>query len=199
MSTAEPPGLLNVSAQTLPDPSDPLGIDIAISAGGDLVVTGAGALAVSAGPENAIQALVLRLRSSPGDLTLHPDYGSQFNEHAVGQRDDPMLVLGLASAELDQLISTDRRFIGVGNVQVIPQPTARGLAYSVSCDLQLTTGVGIQVADLTDPRVSTVLDPTFTDVAPTAIDPLDYTTVSQQEYDTLSDIDEQQALINDLT
>jgi hypothetical protein len=188
----------------LPDPGDPLGVDVMLDATGDFLITGAGCLAITAGPENCVQALMLRMRTSPGDLPLHPDYGSQFNE-AVGHKDDAVMMLGVATADLANLISTDRRFIGVGNVKVRPEETQRGLAYAVSCDLYLTTDAGIEVASLADPRVSSVIDPTFTNVEPYAIDPmdvplsgdpLDYTTIGSQEYDTLADIDATQSMLN---
>jgi hypothetical protein len=188
----------------LPDPGDPLGIDVMLDATGDFVITGAGCLAICAGPENCIQALTLRMRTSRGDLMLHPDYGSQFNE-TVGHKDDPVLMLGVATADLANLIATDRRFIGVGNVNVAPHETQRGLVYTVSCDVYLTTDASIEVASLADPRVSSVIDPTYTDVEPYAIDPLDvplsgdpldFTTIGQQEYDTLADIDATQSMLN---
>ena len=187
----------NVQPQTLPPPPDPLGIDIMFTPEGDIAINPWGDIALVSGPDNAIQALLLRIRSSPGDLPLHPGYGSQFNEAGVGMKWNPDAVFGLATSELAQIISSDRRFIGVGNLQVTPIETATGLATSVSCDLYLTNGVTVGVANLSEPRISGISDPSYGDVSPYTVDPLDYTTIGSAEFDTLADIDEQQALLND--
>jgi hypothetical protein len=189
---------------SLPIINDPYGVDLLISPSGDLQVGPHGGLSTITGAYNCAQALAMRMKTTPGDLPLHPDYGSRFNSGVVGGKSDFTALTALASAELARLCKADSRFLGVTNVKVVPlnpsSPTPAESA-SVTATLQLSAGQSLSVADLLNPSVSEVVDPGYTDVVPSSqtVDPLDYVALDQAEADTLQNINNLQSLIADLT
>lgn len=92
--------------------------DVALDDRGDLVITGAGDLAVIDGPRNAAQALLWRLRTQRGELPLHPAYGSLLAQRLVGIKVDLALTRAQAALELREMVAADARFALVTNIDV---------------------------------------------------------------------------------
>lgn len=134
------------------DNTDPYGIDVRLGDDGDLVVDRAGGLVFVGGAENVAHALTLRLKTAPGDLALHPDYGSTLPE-LVGAKQDPGIVEAQARGIGRAIVEEDRRFLGIGKVQATrlgPGATA------VRMEVQLSDGTRLNVADATDVRLDEI-------------------------------------------
>lgn len=89
---------------------DGYGTDFALSPAGDLIVTPSGDVAALSGPLNAGQAMLNRLRTTPGELPLHPDYGSSVMELIGTKQLDESLAAAHVTNDLRTLVNADRRF-----------------------------------------------------------------------------------------
>lgn len=186
---------------------DPYGVDLAMTAAGDLNLTGTGDLAIVDGPFNCAQAMFLRLNTSRGDLPLHPDYGSLLQTVLVGSKAQLAPVLAEVSTELQTLLANDPRFADAEIVNA-QSPATSGSTYGansaqVSVLATLATGEQVTLESVADPSPSDVSLPQLTDPS---IDPTvneDAITLAEyfadtSELDTLNDINLTQTLVNDL-
>lgn len=154
---------------------DPYGIDIALDAYGDVVVWPNGALGTVTGPDTCVQALRVRMLTLPGELTLHPEYGSTFPA-LVGRKLDVDVLATEASNEVRRVVQADSRFLAGQNVEahsVDGMPTAARVALEVV----LAGGERIIVEDLAEPGID----------SPVEVDDVDLDDV---DLDALSDGDE---------
>jgi hypothetical protein len=140
------------------DVPDPYGIDLAIDATGDVIVTPSGAIATVDGPQNCVQALVARMLTGPGELTQHPEYGSTFKE-LVGSKFSLPIIQGAAANEVRQIVDEDPRFLAGQNITAEPIAGAPTSA-RVSLELLLTGGDSLVVTDLAGPGVEVTDTPT---------------------------------------
>lgn len=155
-----------------PDPTDPYGVDLYLHpTSGDLVVGAHGGLAFIQGPENCAQALSLRARTYPGELPLHPDYGSILAATLIGQHtDDDLLAQATATREIRTILENDRRFAQATDLQTRIDP-ANPNARHVAVRLELAGGEALIVGNLADARVDE-LDLTGSSADPETIDSL---------------------------
>lgn len=170
---------------------------------GDLIVTSAGELGAVAGVFNCAQAVFLRFKTTPGEVPLHPDFGSNIAGSLVGSKLNVGAVATQANQDLQQIIAEDPRFTAA-QVVITQQPASVNYPDSVALGIQATLVGGQQLTllDVTDPAPSDVTDVQL--VAP-SIDPTltyDPTTVQQffadqSEFDTLNDLNTLQAIVND--
>jgi len=131
-----------------PDPNDPYGVDLRLTDDGDLALTGTGGLAHVQGALNVAQAMVLRLRTWPGALPLHPDYGNPLEERLVGRHArDFDLSRTEARAVAVAIVDADRRVSAVQNITVDPDDDA-ALGIRVGMEVVLTSGEVLDVADV---------------------------------------------------
>lgn len=130
---------------------DPYGIDIALTATGDVVVWPNGAVGTLEGPENAVQAMRLRMRTWPGELTLHPEYGSAFGQ-IVGKKYSLEVIQAEGTNEVRRITEQDARFLAGRNVEahaVEGKPTA----VRVAVELTLAGGERVVISDITQPDI----------------------------------------------
>lgn len=184
-------------------PVDPYGVDLALGLDGDLVVNSSGSLTAVAGPYNCSQAIVTRLRTTPGEVALHPDYGAAVAALFVAAKMDVGAVALQMNADLQQMLLEDPRFV---TAQVTDWTAPASAAYPDGVQLGVTAtlvgGEQLSLDDVTDPAPSDVSLPQL--VAP-GIDPtLTYDPTSEQEYfadqpefDELSDLNMLQSIVND--
>ena len=171
---------------------DPYGIDLAIDATGDVIVTPSGAIATIDGPQNCVQALVARMLTAPGELTLHPETGSTFKE-IVGSKFSLPVIQGAAASEVRQIIAEDTRFLAGQNIEALPvdgQPTAA----RVALELVLSAGDKLVVTDLAGPGVEVVESPTIDQLdelgdGDTAYEDFDFLAEDEAELAELRDAD----------
>lgn len=152
---------------------DIYGTDVLLSDAGDFSVTPAGQLALISGPMNPAQALVNRLRTAPGELPLHPDYGNALARSVVGTKtNDPTLVVSHVNTELRNVMEADQRFLKAENI-VATQDPADPSRTGVYVELVLAGGDRLTTVDVTD-------TPSITDfqASPSLVDQL-----SEQELD----------------
>lgn len=187
----------------MPDTTDPYGVDLAIDGTGDLRVTHSGALGAVAGADCVSQAVLLRLRTSRGEITLHPAYGSTLPTHFVGSHRPLGAMVTELNSELLELIETDGRFL-TARVAYSNQPATTGGSPTSSLlgvQATLIAGERLSVVDITDPETSAVvttdpgLDPLLT------LDPLEQQAffADEPELDTLSDLNLVNSLVGDVT
>lgn len=182
------------------DTDDLYGTDIALTPQGDLAVTPSGALGVTDGADTCVQALVLFIRASPGDLPLHPTYGTQINARLVGAKSNFDAIRALALGDLRQLLENDTRFLGATPVDVVPVQAPHGVGAAVRVTVQLAAGEELAVADLASGSIESVNDaPVDGDVDPALdFDPLLFFDEDDDESIQLQDLDEQAEQAEDL-
>lgn len=134
---------------------DPYGTDIAMGAGGDLVVTPSGGLADQSGALNCAQALVLRLRTTAGELPLHSDYGSVLLTQIGAKALDDGLAVTKATSELQRILEADTRFLAASDITATSDP-ANPTVLRVGFALELTGGEAVLVDDAADPRLDEI-------------------------------------------
>jgi hypothetical protein len=128
--------------------SDPYGTDVLLTNDGDLAVTPAGQLALVDGPMNCAQALVMRLRTSPGELPLQPDYGNAIAPRIIGTKtNDPTLVVSKLNIELRAIFTADRRFLRAERITASSDP-AYPTRTGVYIELVLAGGDRLTAADV---------------------------------------------------
>lgn len=131
-----------------PDPTDPYGVDLRLTDAGDLAVSSTGELAHVQGPLNVAQAMILRLRTWPDSLPLHPDYGNPLEERLVGRKAlDFDLTRTEARAVASAIIDADRRVNAVRNITVDAIDDA-GTGVRIGMELVLTNGEVLGVPDV---------------------------------------------------
>lgn len=133
------------------DVPDPFGVDIALTAGGDVVVWPNGAVGTITGPPNAVQALQMRMRTRPGELTLHPDYGSNFGQ-IIGKKYDLQIIQAEGKNEIGRVIDQDPRFLA-GQDVIAEAIDGQATGARVGATLVLTTGERITVSDIAEPDI----------------------------------------------
>lgn len=181
------------------DNTNPYGVDLAIDPNtGDLVVWPNGALATMEGPNNAVQAVLLWIKSSPGEVVLHPDFGSSFNDSLVGAKLNIPALDGLARAEFKNILAQDSRFLAISNVEVSQVPGEYGPQAHVAATLHLTTGETFEVLDYGQGVFSTISEPDELDESP--VDALDDPEFFADELDEddLADADTIASAVEDL-
>ncbi len=136
--------------------SDAYGIDLAIGPDGDLVITPTGDAATLSGPENCTQALLLRVRTYPGELPLHPDYGSGLADRVIGSKGiDSDLMAAQANVDLREIIDSDPRFLSASGITVSEVPE-NPRAARVGLRLRLADRDELVISDLLDVRVDEI-------------------------------------------
>lgn len=134
---------------------DPYGVDVRLTDTGDLAVTRAGDLTAISGPTNCVQAMTLRMRSVPGDLPLHPDYGNDLGSLVGGKSLDTGLIAGRANSLLRDALQSDRRFLAAKDITVAALDDT-GQKVGVGLTLQLAGGEQISLLDLADVRLDEI-------------------------------------------
>lgn len=182
------------------DTDDLYGVDIALTPTGDLAVTPSGALGLTSGPDTCVQALVLFVRASPGDLPLHPTYGTRINERLVGAKANFDAIRALAIGDLRQLLENDPRFLSATPVDVVPVQAPHGVGALVRVSVQLAAGEELDVADLTSGSIEAVNDaPIDASIDPALdFDPLLFFDENSDEAIALQDLNEQAEQAEDL-
>lgn len=89
---------------------DGYGTDVALGPNGDFIITPAGDVASLNGPLNCAQAMLNRLRTTPGELPLHPAYGSTVADLIGSKLLDESLAAAHVTNDLRTLVNADRRF-----------------------------------------------------------------------------------------
>ncbi len=135
------------------DQDELYGTDVRITDAGDIAVTPSGDIGLISGPLNCVQALSMRLRTEPGELPLHPDYGNPIGD-LVGAKADEALMTGRANAILREALQADRRFLSADSIAAVAGE--RGGRVSVSCRLRLAGGERIALSDLADVRLDEI-------------------------------------------
>ena len=184
-------------------PTDPYGIDIALDATGDIRVTASGSLGLVTGVYNAAQAVFLRFKTQPGEVPLHPLYGSQLGGTLIGAKTNITGIVQEANSDLTQMLSDDPRFTTAG-VTSYTRPASPNYPESVMLAVQATLAGGEQLVlgNVTDPSPS---DVSLTQFVDPSIDPtLTYDPLAEQEFfadepefDTLEDLNSLQSIISD--
>lgn len=192
------------SSVPAPTPAvDPHGVDLAISATGDLVVNASGALTAVSGPYNCAQALSVRMRTAPGELPLHPAYGSNVAAMFVGA---PMNVAALVlqmNADLQQMLAEDVRFRTAKVTSwAAPASAQYPSGVQVAVTAVLAGGEQVSLENVTEPSPSdvTVPQPITPGIDPTlTYDPMAQAEffASEPEFDQLLDLNTLQAIVND--
>ncbi len=184
-------------------PTDPYGLDIAFDATGDIRITQSGSLGLVTGVYNAAQAIFLRFKTQPGEVPLHPLYGSQLGGSLIGAKTNITGIVQEANADLAQMLSDDPRF-NAASVLNYTRPASTNYPESVALSIQATLAGGEQLilSNVTDPSPSDVSLPQFVD--PTIDPTLTYDPLAEQEFfadqpefDTLQDLNSQQSIIDD--
>lgn len=136
--------------------ADPYGIDLLLSDDGDLVVSPSGDITTITGAMNCAQTVVQRLRTRPGELPLHLDWGSTLDAIVGTKALDETIAAAYAANEARALIDSDRRFLAVRDVQA---QTAEGdvTRVAVRITLALALGEEVTVGDVATPRLDEVL------------------------------------------
>lgn len=165
--------------------ADEYGIDVAIGADGDLVVGPTGALALVGDTDNVVQALRLRMMTTPGELPLHPDYGSDLKRRLVGSKIDEPFAASVANIELRRLLEQDQRFAAATDVTIRTGPETPNVE-AVSATLVLAGGEQLTVESLADPRADEI---NFDD-APTLADFSDDPSLDTFDGAGFSDLDD---------
>lgn len=181
------------------NPFDPFGTDLVVSDEGDLVVWPTGALGVISGPDNAIQALKMRMRTALGDLQQHPSYGSGF--HAIiGGKSSRQGITGTAFQEIRRLLAQDDRFLYAEGASVLERQENGAAAYDVGVTLFLVNGDAMLVQSLTTGAVDSIVETTATDaeVAFSTANSLSFIGQDEDEDAMLTDLDMQAQLAQDL-
>jgi phage baseplate assembly protein W len=155
---------------------DPYGTDLLLDqATGDLIVTPAGGYATVTGPDNVVQALQLRLRTYPGELTMHPEYGNPIAARLVGAKSsDAALAQALANQAFQSAIAGDARMLRARDITAEQDPDAPERVL-VAGTIELAAGGALDVADLSagDATVAPVVDDDGTVLDVTIPDDLD--------------------------
>ena len=102
-----------------------MGIDLKITATGDLELSNTGDFVIVRGLDNAIQAIMLKLRYSKGEILEHPDIGVGLN---IGSKQQD--VGDIRSAILDSLTS-DPRFDNISQLAVIREGGTLKITFSL--------------------------------------------------------------------
>lgn len=180
------------------DNTNPYGVDLAIDPNtGDLIGWPNGALGVQEGPANAVQAMLLWIKTTPGEVPLHPDFGSSF-QRSIGGKFNVVGIEGTARAEFKNILAQDARFLAVGGVAVRQIDTHFGPQAHVSATLYLTGGEKVEVLDLAQGVFSTTIE--ATDLDPSPVDPLDDPSFFTDDLDAddLADVDTVASAVEDL-
>jgi phage baseplate assembly protein W len=181
---------------------DPYGVDLAIDPSGDLRVTASGSLGMVAGPDNCAQAVFLRLKTSVGELALHPNYGSQMDD-LVGSKQNPAGLLAAMNSDLRSIVSDDPRFVTAKIIQVqAPAVSGQVGSTQLGVQAQLFGGERVTLENTSDPSPSDVTLPTPSDPS---LDPtLTWDPTSEREFfadgselDTLNNLNTVQSMIDD--
>lgn len=133
------------------------GIDLRLTDDGDLAVSNGGDLVQCIGTTNAAQAVVQRLRTAPGSLPLHPDYGSDLLTTLIGgKQHDAQLVLAHVNNTARAMAEQDRRFLGITNIDI----TTFDQTVAITCAIVLAGGERLRTANLALPRTDELaIDP----------------------------------------
>lgn len=170
---------------------DPYGVDLAVDATFDLRATPAGDLAIVAGPDNCAQALFLRLSTPHGQLSLHPDYGSNVPDQ-VGAKRDLAALVSTVNTDLQAVVADDVRF-ATANVGSVRSPATVGAPATTSlitATAELLGGEQLNIDDLSAPA-GQVIDQQTADLLDLGFDPgtdSDYF-AQPDEIDGLADLD----------
>lgn len=151
------------------DEQDIYGTDLRLTDSGDIALTASGDLQTITGPEVCVQALTSRVRTYPGELPLHPEYGSHMADRLIGTHRDQQLAESVVAGELRILLREDERFTGARNITV---DTSDPEAARVAVTLLLTAGDRVTVDDLSDPSSDLTIEDTASDGDPFS-DPFD--------------------------
>lgn len=181
------------------DNTNPYGVDLAIDPNtGDLVAWPNGALGVREGPDNAVQAMLLWIKTMPGEVPLHPEVGSSFNQGVIGDKFNIVGIEGLARAEFKNILAQDARFLSVGGLRVTQVDSKFGPQAHVSATLYLTGGEQVEVLDLAQGVFSTISEQD--DLDPSPVDPLDDPSFffDDLDADDLADTDTAASAVEDL-
>lgn len=181
------------------DNTNPYGVDLGIDPNtGDLVVWPNGALGVKEGPDNAVQAVLLWIKTMPGEVALHPDFGSKFGDSLVSSKFNIVTLEGLARSEFKRILAEDARFLTIRGLSVEQIDGRYGPEAHVRATLYLAGGEAVEVLDLAQGVFATVTDPDEAD--PTPSDPLDDPEffADELEADDLTDLDAINAAVEDL-
>lgn len=184
-------------------PVDPYGVDIALDASGDLRVTASGSLGAVSGAYNCAQAVFLRFKTSPGEVALHPEYGSALAGSLIGSKLNVGGIAQQAGADLQTMLAEDQRFTtaAVGNIR---KPASDAYPESVALAIKATLVGGEQLTldNVSDPAPSDVSLPQIVD--PSEDPTLEYDPTSEQEFfadqsefDELQDVNALNNLVND--
>lgn len=128
-------------------PTDPYGTDLVLTPDGDLAIWPNGQLATITGPENAIQALRLRLITREGDLPVHPEYGSGLPDR-IGSKNDTNQLVAQANTDLKELFTQDRRFLGLTELSAVEYEPGKN---RLQATVQLALGEQLELQDLQNP------------------------------------------------
>jgi hypothetical protein len=183
------------------DNTNPYGVDLAIDPNtGDLIAWPNGALATREGPENAVQAVLLWVKTSPGEVPLHPDVGSSFNSKLLGGKFNVVALQGMAYTEFKNILASDARFLTIRNLAVEQVNGQNGARAHVRATLYLTGGEQVEVLDFAQGVFSTVADPVDGDFGESPVDPLDDPEffADELEADDLTDVDPIASAVEDL-
>lgn len=133
------------------------GVDLRLTDTGDLAISNGGDLVQSIGATNAAQAIVNRLRTPPGSLPLHPDYGSDLLTRLVGAKArDAQLVIAHVNTTARAMAEQDRRFVGMTDIAVDTDAST----IQIACAIVLAGGERLLAADLGQPRTDELaMDP----------------------------------------
>lgn len=181
---------------------DPYGIDLAIDATGDLRVTASGSVGLVSGPYNCAQAVSLRMRTTPGELPLHPEYGSSLPA-LIGAKLQVGGIVQHANADLQTMLAEDPRFVTAAITTVAkPATTFSPESVALSATAKLVGGESLTLDNVSDPSPSDVSLPQLTDPS---IDPtLTFDPLTEQEFfadtpelDSLNDINQVTSIVND--
>lgn len=179
-------GYLRGRPSGLPDNTNPYGVDLLLDqATGDLVVTPGGALAFVQGPENMVQALQNRMRTYPGELPLHLEYGSVLAERLIGMKaGDDELARAVATQQVAQIIASDDRFLSARNVTAAQDPDDVERV-RVAAELVLAEGEALDVEDLESAVARVVVDDAGDEVTVADDEALDDPFADELDLDTV--------------
>lgn len=171
------------------------GTDLAIDIDtGDLLAWPNGALAVKAGVDNAVQAVYLRIKTTPGEVALHPEYGTTFSLLVGAKLAIPPLEGGVRD-QFARIARDDPRFLAVRNVSVSQVQKQHGPGVRIGASLYLIGGETLNMLDLAEGVVETdQTDLTDTD----ALDSPDFLSADADEAFAIADLDATTSAIEDL-
>ena len=121
------------------------GVDLAMNPNGDLAVSAAGDLGTVGETQVMAQALMLRIRTQPGDLTLHPEYGMDL---PVGGKMDPVATGAELNGKLAQVVKGDPRLRRATVTNVSWPANGNYTALVLTVTVELAGGVLIELTGL---------------------------------------------------